>query len=1154
LLVWASGKDRAPVQGSMSQGIRREVFLEISGTSVDDLLNNPNYPNSPSFTETVTDLFEAPVDEGDNYGQRMHGLLKAPATGNYTFWISSDDNGQLLLSNNETAGSAQVIASVPEWTNSREWSKFNSQKSAQIYLEKDNYYYIAALMKEETGGDNLAIGWELPDGTRERPMSASHIYNYAGELHTNFSISSSGEPLILTDKLGETIHYIPEVAVPTDISYGLKNEESGFWYFSEPTPGEPNNSQAYSEILDSDIEFSHTEGFYTSDFSLTLTSSDPAVKIYYTLDGSDPSPDNLDGSGYFYKNHYPSGQMLTNQTKTFLYDGPINIKNRTSDSNKLGLINPNFNSNPPTFSSNYFKGTVVRAIAVKDGALTNHSSTKTYFVTAHGRNRYNLPVMSIASDEKGLFDYYEGIYVPGKVADEYTGKYDGGSPANYNRRGVNWERPAHIEFFNKDVNEAYNHSVGIRIHGGWSRANPRKSIRIYSRSRYGTGDRLEYPFFEDHRARGNQDHLIMNYKRILLRNSGNDFDHTLYRDALMTELVKDGPFSIMAHRPVIHFINGEYWGIMNLRERFDKYYFADHYSIPHEEVVILDAWGGVVEGNSDDRKQFFDIVDFAEKNNMKLASNYLWVKNRVDVESLAGYYAAQIYFFNEDWPHNNQKFWKYREGSTSNNAPRGLDGRWGWLLYDTDFGMGLWNDGKVSGNRLSHVLNPSDGNDPSSRLFRALLTNDEFKSLYVNIAMDQINSSFKSRHITRTVDQFNAQISSSRTEHYNRWKNGSDLGGSIKRFGNSRPGYVMSHMEKAFDLSGSVNVVISREGKGCVKVNSITIDENLPGAASAPYPWTGVYYKDVPITLSAVDVPGYRFSHWTGVSSLIKDDRDIKITPTEAISVKAVFTKATSKPIHYWHFNDLPKGELGQVDADISTQSVTGFLYYSGVSDGYMDRVKEGTELNALEGDVAGNALRVRNPSNNRYLDFEISTKNYEDIKISYAVTRTSKGSEKQRISYKTSSTGSWTLLKNILITEQYQLIDLDLSDKKNVSDNEDFMLRIGFTGDGAKNDSGNNRFDNIIVSGFSIVTSVDSQEINVGISVYPNPVTDYVNIVSESRILRVEISGINGQMLIKSKSDDFYDKINVSDLQNGLYILNIVTESGSIQKKLLIE
>jgi len=137
----------------------------------------------------------------------------------------------------------------------------------------------------------------------------------------------------------------------------------------------------------------------------------------------------------------------------------------------------------------------------------------------------------------------------GKIGDDWRaanpggGDFDGGKPANYNQRGRQWERPAYIEFFDKDVNEAYNHSVGIRIHGGWSRANPRKSIRIYSRSRYGTGDRLEYPFFEDHRARGNQDHLIMNYKRILLRNSGNDFDHTLYRDALMTELVKDGPFS-----------------------------------------------------------------------------------------------------------------------------------------------------------------------------------------------------------------------------------------------------------------------------------------------------------------------------------------------------------------------------------------------------------------------------------------------------------------------------------------------------------------------------------------------------------------------------------------------------------------------------------
>ena len=155
--------------------IIREVYTGIGGVSVADLTNNPAYPGSPASVQVITDFFEAPINEADNYGQRMRGYLAAPVTGNYTFWISSDDGSTLYLSTDESTANKRAIASVSAWTASREWTKEPNQASALVPLTAGKRYYIEALMKEGGGGDNLAVRWQLPDGTIEEPIPASRI-------------------------------------------------------------------------------------------------------------------------------------------------------------------------------------------------------------------------------------------------------------------------------------------------------------------------------------------------------------------------------------------------------------------------------------------------------------------------------------------------------------------------------------------------------------------------------------------------------------------------------------------------------------------------------------------------------------------------------------------------------------------------------------------------------------------------------------------------------------------------------------------------------------------------------------------------------------------------------------------------------------------
>ncbi|HKL72265.1 MAG TPA: CotH kinase family protein [Marinilabiliaceae bacterium] len=1160
LVIWASGKNRAVPQLGLRQGILQQVYLDISGYKVADLINSPSYPGSPSYSKIFTHLFEAPVDVNDNYGQRMHGLLKAPETGYYTFWISGDDNCQLFLSSDDQPSNVALIAEVPEWTNSREWEKYPQQKSEEIHLIADQYYYISALMKEEGGGDNLAVGWKKANGVLERPMSASHIFVAAGELHTNFSISSDGEPLLLTDPVGETVHSIPEVKLTSNISYGLLEGKSGFWYFDLPTPGDKNDTPAYNQILESSVEFSHGEGFYTQGFDLTLSSIDPDVTIYYTLDGSEPSSSNLAGTSYTYKNNYDSGSFLSRDTKTYIYDDPIRIIDRSTKPYELGTINTIKSNGTWLPRENYFKGTVVRVKAVKSGALSLYSSTQTYFVSKQGGGKYDLPVISVATDESGLFDYNHGIYVAGKIASDWVASHngegwDGGRPANYSQRGLAWEKPAHFEYFGNNGVFQYRHNIGLRVHGGWSRANNRKSLRMYARNSYGTGSRFYYPFFGDLRAKGNPDLQVKDFRRLILRNSGNDFEATLYRDALMSDLVKHLPFTTMAFQPIIHFINGEYWGIMNLRERYDKYFLESHFGVSSEDVAILDAWGNIDEGYPEDRAHFFDVVYYAENNNPSIKSNYEWIKERVDVESLAQYYAAQIYFYNTDWPQNNMTFWRNRVGSYSVNTPQGLDGRWSWMLYDTDFGMSMWEQ-KYQLNGLSRVMR-NDASDPSSRLFRRLLQNTEFKNQFINIVSDQLNSCFKSAYVLDKVDLFNAELSGARAEHYNRWNSGADEGGVIKTFGRERPGFVRTHTRSEFGLSSNVQLIVSKEGGGIVKVNSLFIDRNLPGLSdkSSPYPWVGIYFKNIPIKLKAIDTAGYRFSHWTGVSDLMKGEREIEVSLTESSSITAVFTQVETQLIHYWHFNDLPNGMISKVEADQSLVDIPGVIYYPGTGDGYLDRVNEGTEINARNDVEAGRALRVRNPSDIRHLEFEIPTTGFESIKVSYAVTRTANGSEEQSLFYRTSENGSWILFReNSVITEAYQQVDLDFSHLMEVNNNDYFAIRVSFTGEASSGASGNNRFDNVTVQGYSDSTGINEPEKDVLMfSVSPNPATDEVNIVSTYLLKSIELADMNGRRVKFEYADDYTHTMRISELPSGLYLLTVRNEVKTEYVKLLI-
>ena len=147
-----------------SGSITREVWTGISGTTV------ANIPvgAAPNLTDTLPS-FEAPTNWADDYGTRMRGYITAPVTGDYTFWIASDDNSELWLSLNDNPANKVSIGTVLDWTDSRQWNKYSTQKSAAITLTAGQRYYAEALQKEAGGGDNLAVGWAKPGESTSAP-------------------------------------------------------------------------------------------------------------------------------------------------------------------------------------------------------------------------------------------------------------------------------------------------------------------------------------------------------------------------------------------------------------------------------------------------------------------------------------------------------------------------------------------------------------------------------------------------------------------------------------------------------------------------------------------------------------------------------------------------------------------------------------------------------------------------------------------------------------------------------------------------------------------------------------------------------------------------------------------------------------------------
>lgn len=605
----------------------------------------------------------------------------------------------------------------------------------------------------------------------------------------------------------------------------------------------------------SDPDFSVLSGFYESSFQLELTTYRTNGDIWYTLDGSEPDP-------------------VKNPEKTFKYKEPLTIGSRQGEPNIWSKIRTTFHSwqGPP--KAEVFKATTVRARVFIGDQAWGDIETQSYFIDPNMTSRYSMPVISLVTNPTGLFDDHTGIYVPG---DRYVP--DNQRTGNYWASGIKWEREAHLEFFEADGEFGFAQGVGIRIHGGITRSWPQKTLRIYARREYGL-DKITYDLFPDH-----YDYDVR-YERLLLRNGGNDMRRAFMRDALIHQLVGHTGMETQAWRPVIVFINGEYWGIHNMRERLDQHYLHEKFGVNKEQIVILEGNAVKVQGPAGGSRHYKDMLDFMRNNSLANESNYRYVQTLMDTDNYIDYMVTQIWSANTDWPHNNIRFWRIEAPDEQLTDLPGHDGRWRWLLYDLDYGLGLAEE--VSHNSLERVIHSTDW---STFLFRNLIKNQEFRTDFINRCADHLNYTFAPDRVNQMIDEMSEVYRPEMEEHLIRWPYTSSVRqwetyvNNVRKWINARPDHMRKHIISEFKLSGhtDLTISISNGSGGIVRVNSLSV--------SGKEPWTGTYFKGIPVTIEAIPDEGYVFVGWQGAITSANPSQSLNMT--DKTSLVAVFAPAT---------------------------------------------------------------------------------------------------------------------------------------------------------------------------------------------------------------------------------------------------------------------
>lgn len=794
-----------------------------------------------------------------------------------TDWYKADyDDSMWSIGNGGIGyGTSYAATKVPEGTISvfvrKKFNVTNLNTIKELILDLDyDDGFVVYINGHEVARENLGSAGEITPYDAVTP-------NYVNPLLAN------GSSLARFDLSGSVKYLVDGENVIAIQIHNISNTSSDLLLYPYLTAGMTvNENKQLSELIDLKVK-SNTNYFHTN-FSISADGepiflTDASGNIVHQTDSTvvpndvsrGLSPDG-NGNWVFFAEPTP-GSANTTKTYatartneiTFSVAGGLQSAKQTLTLTSVAgtpIYYTTDGSVPTTKSTLYKDGisiaktTVVRAISYSDDLLPGQPVTRSFIFP--GR-KIDLPVFSLTTDPYNLYDYNYGIYVEGPDAESADPHFG----ANYHK---DWERPMHVELFWTDGTEWLDQDAGVKIAGAWSRAHAQKSFAFHARNAYGK-NRFDCKLFET------KD--ISSFKSFVLRNSGNDWYNTMFRDALITGLVRNNNIDIQAYQPSVVYLNGEYWGILNIREKINEHYVANNFNyVDADNVDLLEGSGSVVHG---DETSYNELKNYMNSHTMSNKSFYEYIKTQIDIDEYIEYMVLEIYCNNGDWPGNNSKFWRQK---TEN-------GRWRWIAFDTDFGFGLYSNG-YDENKLGSCLNDNSG---PAFFLKKLLANTDFKRDFVNRFADRLNNEFRYDVVDFLIDSLAENISDEISYHINRWHNIGNWTGNIDRlrtFADERPYYMRDFIRNNLSSGNDVRITLSTNDNnaGYIQLNSLTLRK---------FPWSGIYFSKVPVSLRAVAKSGYKFVRWVdGDDQTVDTHAGIKVTLSQASRYTAVFEPANN--------------------------------------------------------------------------------------------------------------------------------------------------------------------------------------------------------------------------------------------------------------------
>lgn len=474
----------------------------------------------------------------------------------------------------------------------------------------------------------------------------------------------------------------------------------------------------------------------------------------------------------------------------------------------------------------------IRAVSHVEGLWPSRPATAT-FVAQTDRFDAGVRVIAITFANADLFDPVTGIH-------EYGPDYEHWYPYFGANFWELWERPVHVSIFGADGELLASQDAGIQIAGGYSRAFDQRNFELIARTGYGP-EAFEAPLFADEERR--------RFERLYLRNGG-DWCSTQLIDGVVQSLFRTDSgarapsVDAQAYEPALVYLNGEFWGVYELKERLDEDYMAAHHGADPDNVDFVKL-GWTHDANwtveAGDQEAFDALETLLAAEDLADAPAYAEFTAMVDIDNFIGATVAQGWIGNTDWWGNNIRMWRPRED----------DGRWRWMVYD--FGHG-WTS-----PAYDHLATSVSGSWKGLPIGEAL-RNDDFHARFVNVHGDWLNTTLRGDEAAARVRELADEVRPVMGEQRERWCGGASMPAwesavdYAESFAEQRAGYVEAALVRHLDPGARRQLSLTAEPAEAGRFQLAVVE-----VASG---FEGTYYAGVPVTLEALPAEGWRFVGW----------------------------------------------------------------------------------------------------------------------------------------------------------------------------------------------------------------------------------------------------------------------------------------------------